>query len=252
VLPALGSASQAFGVIRGEGAASAQADHRAQRRRRDCGAARLQANANKLRRRAHGPRAFFATAAIYDGKGAPWITDRTGHTSLGMPRTCARDVRRWREFVESLVDVAEAIPEFATTSAAAEVAAPLAKRALPIAAAIEKCTGRDSNPYASRRRNLKPGEGAASNAIPQDSAASVSESARDDARSRGVLPRSATAWKPDSVEAALARALTEASAAGRFDVVLQLAKELEARWLAPLTSVLPEDLDSHGGCEVTQ
>ena len=33
----------------------------------------------------------------------------------------------------------------------------------------------------------------------------------------------------DVVEAALALALTKAAAAGRFDVVAQLAKELEAR-----------------------
>jgi hypothetical protein len=33
----------------------------------------------------------------------------------------------------------------------------------------------------------------------------------------------------DAVEDALARALSEASAAGRFDVVAQLARELEAR-----------------------
>ncbi|MBX3222399.1 MAG: hypothetical protein KF795_17905 [Labilithrix sp.] len=36
----------------------------------------------------------------------------------------------------------------------------------------------------------------------------------------------------DDVERALAKALSEASAAGRFDVVAQLARELEARRLA--------------------
>lgn len=36
----------------------------------------------------------------------------------------------------------------------------------------------------------------------------------------------------DAVEAALAGALTEAARAGRFDVVAQLAKEIEARRLA--------------------
>jgi hypothetical protein len=38
-------------------------------------------------------RAFFVTAAMYAGKDALWITDRTGHTSLGMLRTYERDVR---------------------------------------------------------------------------------------------------------------------------------------------------------------
>ena len=42
---------------------------------------------------------------------------------------------------------------------------------------------------------------------------------------------------PDPVEAALADALTKAASAGRFDVVAQLAKELEARRLARLDVV---------------
>jgi hypothetical protein len=46
---------------------------------------------------------------------------------------------------------------------------------------------------------------------------------QDDAKQREVSASS------DVVEAALARALGEASAAGRFDVVAQLARELEAR-----------------------
>jgi hypothetical protein len=129
------------------------------------------------------------------------------------------------------VTSAEAIPEFATTSAAAEVAAPLAKRAPPIAAAIEKCTGRDSNPYASRRRNLKPGADEGSFTIVQDSASSVNEKVPDGEPSCGVLPRGPAAGEVDPVDVALARALADASNAGRFDVVLQLAKELEARRL---------------------
>jgi hypothetical protein len=45
----------------------------------------------------------------------------------------------------------------------------------------------------------------------------------------------------DQVEAALARALDRASEAGRFDVVAQLARELEARRLARLTNVVALD-----------
>jgi integrase len=73
----------------------------------------------QLRLRAHDMRAFFVTAAIYAGKDALWITDRTGHTSLGMLRTYERDVRRWRELGEAPVDVAQAIPEVAAALAAA-------------------------------------------------------------------------------------------------------------------------------------
>jgi hypothetical protein len=87
------------------------------------------------------------------------------------------------------------------------------------------------NPYASRRRNLKPREDEASFTIAQDSASSGHETAPDREPSFGVLPRGAAAGAVDPVDVALARALADASAAGRFDVVLQLVKELEARRL---------------------
>jgi integrase len=72
-----------------------------------------QAKANKLQLRAHDMRAFFVTAGMFAGKDALWITDRSGHTSLGMLRTYERDVRRWRELGEAPVDADAAIPEFA-------------------------------------------------------------------------------------------------------------------------------------------
>jgi hypothetical protein len=62
------------------------------------------------------------------------------------------------------------------------------------------------------------------------------EDTEEDAESFGALPRNATASDP--VEDALARALSEASAAGRFDVVAQVAKELEARRLAQEPNVV--------------
>ena len=49
----------------------------------------------------------------------------------------------------------------------------------------------------------------------------------------------------DAVETALARALHAASAAGRFDVVAQLAKELEARRLAREPNVMPLAAKKH-------
>jgi hypothetical protein len=85
--------------------------------------------------------------------------------------------------------------------------------------------------YTSRRRNLKPGADEGSLTIVQDSAPSVNETVPDRAPLFGVLPRGAAASEVDPVDVALAQALAEASTAGRFDVVLQLAKELEARRL---------------------
>jgi hypothetical protein len=86
--------------------------------------------------------------------------------------------------------------------------------------------------HASRRRNLKPTGDEASVTIPQDSTTSENSEAEEGVASCDVLPRSAAASEPNAVEMALARALTEASAAGRFDVVVQLARELEARRVA--------------------
>ncbi len=90
-----------------------------------------------------------------------------------------------------------------------------------------------------RRRNLKPSGDEAVGAIQQDSASFVSDELRADAVSEGVLPRSAAA--SDLVEAALARALDRASEASRFDVVAQLAKELESRRLARTPNVVRLD-----------
>jgi hypothetical protein len=77
----------------------------------------------------------------------------------------------------------------------------------------------------------KAGENEGFVTIAQDSATSTSEIAPDGAPSFGVLPRAAAAGGVDAVDMALARALVDASTAGRFDVVLQLVKELEARRL---------------------
>jgi hypothetical protein len=92
------------------------------------------------------------------------------------------------------------------------------------------------NPYASRRRNLKPGENEALGAIVDNSASSESVIVRDDAGSNNLLPRRAASWEPDPVEQALAKALTDASAAGRFEIVILLIKELEARRVDRLTT----------------
>jgi hypothetical protein len=56
---------------------------------------------------------------------------------------------------------------------------------------------------------------------------------QDDSKPLEVLALCASETVPtDAVEAALATALVEAATAGRFDVVAQVARELEARRLA--------------------
>jgi hypothetical protein len=116
----------------------------------------FQKKANKLRLRAHDMRAFFVTAGMFDGHDALWITDRSGHTTLGMLRTYERDVRRWRELGERPVDADVAIPEFAAAFAAAKRGSNSGGAPRRGSANTRKCTGRESNPYALRRRNLNP------------------------------------------------------------------------------------------------
>ena len=76
--------------------------------------------ANKMHLRAHDMRAFFVTAGCTRARTRSWITDRSGHTTLGMLRTYERDVRRWRELGESPADTESAIPEFAAANTAAK------------------------------------------------------------------------------------------------------------------------------------
>jgi integrase len=117
----------------------------------------FQRKANKLRLRAHDARAFFITAGIFAGRDVLWLTDRTGHTTLAMLRRYERDVRRWRELGEgNPVDPDTAISEIATAFAVANAVAPVESAVSGTAVAPRKCTGGESNPYALRRRNLKP------------------------------------------------------------------------------------------------
>jgi hypothetical protein len=61
----------------------------------------------------------------------------------------------------------------------------------------------------------------------------------DDSKPPKVLALSASEKAPtDAVEAALATALVEAATAGRFEVVAQVARELEARRLARAGNVV--------------
>ncbi len=78
---------------------------------------------------------------------------------------------------------------------------------------------RDSNP----RKTSVPG-------VAERPENDAKDTTQGDLKQRQVSAPAATCTDP--VEAALAKALSEAAAAGRFDVVALLAKELEARRLA--------------------
>lgn len=74
----------------------------------------------------------------------------------------------------------------------------------------------------------------------ESSAPSTSETASESPRNPVDADAIGPAFGPgsDHVEAALARALDAAAVAGRFDVVAQLARELEARRLARMPEVI--------------
>ena len=92
------------------------------------------------------------------------------------------------------------------------------------------------NPYAFRRWNLKRGPEVPSDIeIADSSGNSQADTTRHDA-SDVLPPRPAAA--SDAIETALTVALEGATKAGRWDVVAQLAKELEARRLARAVNVV--------------
>jgi hypothetical protein len=101
-------------------------------------------------------RAFFITAAMYEGRDALWITGRSGHTTLTMLRTYERDVRRWRELGETPVAIDTAIPEIAAAITAAKRASNSlpGKSTPPVSPARSPgFRRRDSNP---NKRNQNP------------------------------------------------------------------------------------------------
>jgi len=97
--------------------------------------------------------------------------------------------------------------------------------------------GRGVEPLRLAAAEPKADLGEATAVDPQDSAGFASGSAGGEGREEGSPPRSAAA-SMDAIEAALADALAGATEAGRWDVVAQLARELEARRLARAGNVV--------------
>ena len=82
-------------------------------------------------------------------------------------------------------------------------------------------------------KSLECQQGEANKAGKTESIA-IGESQSRDFANRVLDAGSTPKTERDAVEAALAEALTKAAAAGRYDVVAKLARELEARRLARL------------------
>ena len=205
---------------------------------------------NRMRLRAHDLRATFVTVSLASGRTWEWCQARTG---LGdaMKQRYRRTAATW--IAQQQGDLA---PMHLTIPELAELITPrllhgggstLAQR-LP---KPMKVHGKGVEPL--RLAAAEPKAGLAS----EDSRGIEKTSLVDDPSRPeigGVHPGVGQSWGnpgfpgggEDGVEAALARALDRASEAGRFDVVAQLARELEARRLGRLPNVAAPDPEGRG------
>lgn len=182
--------------------------------------------------RVHDLRASFVTVAFANGHDERWVRDRTGHRSGALERY-ARVARTFEELdLGDWTPLDEAIPELSELSAAASRGDKHGGSGPdPHAANI----GNSNNINRGDRRGLNPRqlEPQTSDEISSVAEGAVFSTIRKVEENAGepsepMSPRSAAA-PVDAVEAALKSALEGATRAGRWDVVAQLARELEAR-----------------------
>lgn len=186
--------------------------------------------------RVHDLRATFVTLSLAAGRSEAWVADRTGHRSSVMINRYRRAARTAAELgLGSLqpLDQALGVRQRVRHESASPIPVDGESHAISL-----QCTREDSNLHAFRRRNLNPETADTTGQhqpipapayTPSDlSSASVSP------ESRGVSHESerAVEVEDDDVEAALARGIDRATAAGQWDVVALLAGELQARRLA--------------------
>jgi integrase len=176
--------------------------------------------------RVHDLRATFTTLALANGKTETWVSDRTGWRSSEMVSRYRRAARTWTELnLGSLASLDEAIPELSATHQRHDPP-PTRPDSVDLGATIaaKNAALRNTQDAAPFRNQVEV----------QASQEFESLALRQKSHGNSSAPESAThsscvADGSDPVDAALASALTEAAAAGRFDVVAQLARELDAR-----------------------
>lgn len=171
--------------------------------------------------RVHDLRSTAVTVWLANGKSEAWCCDRTGHRSSVMLNRYRRAARSWSELgLGELLSLDEAIPEL---SAVVKDGAPV-----------------PSVPHAVPHETRRPLGGMAyagdlkADRVSQDSPHAVKIDSDRVPSSPDLPPVGAVMGQSAGhadVETALAFALTEAAKAGRFDVVAQLAAELQARRL---------------------
>jgi integrase len=167
----------------------------------------------RQRIRVHDLRGTFVTIALANGRSESWIADRTGHRSSMMINRYKRTARSFQELgLGELRPLNEAIPEFALSHEVSQRAEILNENWRP-------------------QRDLNPERGSSDvrqSTIHAAAAAPVVLEQHGDSPliAQGESAQTAPA---DPIERALASALEAATAASRWDVVSQVAAELEAR-----------------------
>jgi hypothetical protein len=179
----------------------------------------------RQRFRAHDLRATFVTIALATGKTETWVSDRTGHDGHSMIERYRRKARTWN--LGPLGPLHAQIPELAEAEPTVRIRPGIPPKSTARVAKLADAAdlgSQEPQPASPDAKKIGPAR---------------------DPRSPEIGTEQRAEWQSsgnaDPVEAALAKALGEASTAGRFDVVAQLALELEARRGVRMGKAVPLD-----------
>lgn len=222
--------------------------------------------------RAHDLRATFITIALAIGQTETWVADRTGHKSSTMINRYRRRARTWK--LGRLDPLDRAIPELAIAAPPAPPRGPSRVWQRPVRRGPQRGaeTARADHERIARvasreiRGDADRGSSAFSGELDRTATRTRLQNPPGSTPVRVRVPPSVPTHNPcdspsseaptdstdhtddplmirsvDDVERVLATALADAAAAGRFDVVAQLARELEARRLARASNVVALD-----------
>lgn len=205
----------------------------------------FQTTANRLQIRVHDLRGTFVTVSLANGRSESWISDRTGHRSSQMIAKYKRTARTLEELDQGTFAPFDlAVPELSPIPAFQALLAKLSEGAAEGDRMPPDCPGggsprssaRSSPPRFPRENRVSAGslrEGRAF--LNRRSRVRIAPGAPPEGQTGGKRSDptervDAPATTPtDPVEGALADALVRASEAGAWEVVAQLARELEAR-----------------------
>jgi hypothetical protein len=200
---------------------------------------------SRLRMRAHDLRATFITVSLASGRTWEWCQQRTGHGD-SMKQKYRRTAATWiAQQQGDLAPMHLTIPELAAhRSITPRLPHDGGSRVAEVLPKSLKVHGKGLEPLC-----LSAAEPKADQPIEETSSIEETSPINDPGDTETARPKAAEgqSWgNQDPVEGALAKAIEGAAAAGRFDVVAQLVKELEARRLARIGNVVAIDGEPGG------